>query len=128
MFINEGVGYRASLTLPFTYIYDEKMLKHKPQKGDVERPEKPDRLTTILETFKDFGVDKRLVRTKVITKHLLLNNYMLFTLRSSSAIGLTTALIFPAIWPQSTQRCCRRLICMSTSTLMRLLILPFAVS
>jgi hypothetical protein len=41
------------------------MLLHTPQVGDVERPERPERLTTIMKLFDDFGVENRCVRTPV---------------------------------------------------------------
>ncbi|XP_063929429.1 histone deacetylase 6-like isoform X2 [Zophobas morio] len=60
--------YRASVSLPYACVYDEKMLAHTPQRGDIERPERPERLTSIMKGFTDYGIDKRLLRTK-ITKH-----------------------------------------------------------
>jgi histone deacetylase 6 len=60
--------YRGSPNLPVYYVYDDQMLLHTPQVGDVERPERPERLTTIMKLFDDFGVENRCVRTPIVRR------------------------------------------------------------
>lgn len=36
------------------------MLNHMPENGDTERPERPERLSSILKMFTEFGLDRRL--------------------------------------------------------------------
>ncbi|XP_044257565.1 histone deacetylase 6 isoform X2 [Tribolium madens] len=64
--LRERYGY--VLGLPINYVYDDQMLQHAPQPGDVERPERPQRLSSIMEVLKEFGVLERMSRTPIVRR------------------------------------------------------------
>ncbi|RZC36679.1 histone deacetylase 6 [Asbolus verrucosus] len=60
--------YKAAVNLPVYCVFDEKMLLHTPRPGDFIRPEKPERLTSILKMFEEFGIDKRVVKIPIFRR------------------------------------------------------------
>nr|BAW19564.1 histone deacetylase 6 [Gnatocerus cornutus] len=60
--------YLAPVSAPVLYTFDETMLLHTPQVGDVERPERPERLTSILKTFDEFGVENRMKLVPIVER------------------------------------------------------------
>ncbi|XP_064215430.1 histone deacetylase 6 isoform X1 [Tribolium castaneum] len=60
--------YICASDLPVNYIYDDQMLQHTPQSGDLERPERPERLTSIMKVLQEFGLLGRMQRTPIVPR------------------------------------------------------------